>query len=706
MEKLDLTILIRRAWLLIIAAILGGALALAVTLFRPTVYEAHAQLMVGPGIESPNPDLNVLRAGGQLIQMYAELPMTEPFLLNVINRLKLDITPQELIQYIEIQPNQETQILTIQVQHSDENFARATAAAIAEELVRVSPSNPESSPALIKDQMRAQIIELEETVAEIKESIPALQIDYENAVEEEKLSREEAGSFKFISGQLDVFEDNLFSGTAATQKEAGMKILQELVINTNARILKFERQLKEDTNTTTQKLIIDQVRLERNHLSQLQQTIAEIERPVEGLPLDQYIEATQARLAELENDNRLSLDFQRLQLERINREQERLDQARLIESNRQKAILQQIADERERISQVELASIEKQRLILEQISSQRVRLTETQNTLALLYNSIREADPNQVNIIELPTQANPIASSEGLTVILGMLAGAGLATIGVLMVDNLDERVKTGEHFASVLPVPILDVDEKRGGFAGLLSSRETQQQRIQKYQMLGIKLLFSQHEKNARVVLVGATDETSSAGAVAANLATSLAQAGKRVLLVDLEGNNPVISSMFGLGEQAGVSDYLFRPADRPLSLVPVVGLPTLRVWPYGTVDIGSSQLMSQRLVDALRVYEDEADIILCAVPMINRPDTLLMASWSDGVVLVTTKGKTDEKTLRDIVANLDMVDGEVLAAVLKSGPETKLLFERQREQVVGGIPAGKPIDRLSSRAGENPQQ
>src|SRR5690606_7921985 len=180
-----------------------------------------------------------------------------------------------------------------------------------------------------------------------------------------------------------------------------------------------------------------------------------------------------------------------------------------------------------------------------------------------------------VSIIELPTQAIPLASSEGLTIILGMLAGAGLAAIGVLTVDNLDERVKTGEQFASVLPVPILDVDEQRGGVAGLLSSRETQQQRIQKYQMLGIKLLFSQQDKKARVVLVGATDDTSSAGAVAANLAVSLSQAGKRVLLVDLEGNNPVISSMFGLGEQTGVSDYLFRPADRPLSLVPVMGLP-----------------------------------------------------------------------------------------------------------------------------------
>jgi Mrp family chromosome partitioning ATPase len=114
----------------------------------------------------------------------------------------------------------------------------------------------------------------------------------------------------------------------------------------------------------------------------------------------------------------------------------------------------------------------------------------------------------------------------------------------------------------------------------------------------------------------------------------------------------------------------------------------------------------MSQRLVDTLRTFKNEADIVICAVPMIQRPDTLLMASWSDGIVLVTTKGKTDEESLRDIFANIRMVNAVVLAAVLKSGTETRLLFERQREPLVGGKLASAPIDGLSKRAGEHGQR
>jgi Mrp family chromosome partitioning ATPase len=223
---------------------------------------------------------------------------------------------------------------------------------------------------------------------------------------------------------------------------------------------------------------------------------------------------------------------------------------------------------------------------------------------------------------------------------------------------------------------------------------------------MLGIKLLYNQPDKESLVVMVSATDESGSTGAVAANLAVSLAQAGKRVILVDLESTNPVISSLFGLGEQEGVSDFLYKQAERPTAMLPVIGLPTLRVWPIGTVEIDSARLMSQRLVDTLRTFKNEADIVICAVPMIQRPDTLLMASWSDGIVLVTTKGKTDEESLRDIFANIRMVNAVVLAAVLKSGTETRLLFERQREPLVGGKLAPAPIDGLSKRAGEHGQR
>lgn len=663
MDILDLKILIKRAWLLAIAAVIGGFAAFVVSQFRPTMYEAHARLMVGPGIESPNPDLNVLRAGGQLIQMYAELPLTEPFLINVIQDLEIDLTPEDLVQWIEMRPNQETQILTVQVEHPDPEMAVRIAASIAQQLVNVSPSNPMSAPAVIKDQMRAQIVELEETVAGIKEKIPELQVNYENAVEEERASREEAGSIQFIAEQLERFEENELSGNASTQREAGVAILQELVINTNARILKFERMLKEDTNTTTQKLIIDQIRLERNHLSKLQQAIAEIERPVEGLPLDEYIAVTQAKILEFEGEmTRLNFDFQRLQLDRISREQQKLDQARLIESNRQKLILEQIAEERERISQVELASIEKQRLILEQITTERARLTETQNTLALLYNSLREADPNQVAIIELPSRAVPLVTSTGLAMLLGAFSAAGLVAVGVLALDKMDDGIRSSEQFSGVLPVPVIDLDERGKGFA------ESPRKHYQKYQMLGIHLLYAEKERATRLVLLSATDAGGSAGAAAANLAITLSQSGRRVILVDLDGGEPAITAMFGLHNAEGVSDFLVSQASSPNTLVSIEGLPALIVWPFGRQRIDPAQVNSPPLIKALDAFRKQADVVLCAAPPAHRPDTLLLAARVDGVVLVTSKGRTTEKTLQDIAKNMQLVNAKPLAAVLRS--------------------------------------
>jgi len=705
LDILDLKILIKRAWMLAVAAMIGGFLAFVVSQFRPTIYEAHARLMVGPGIESPNPDLNVLRAGGQLIQMYAEMPLTEPFLINVIRDLKVDMTPEDLVQWIEMRPNQETQILTVQVEHPDPEMAVRIAASVAQQLVNVSPSNPMSAAALIKDQMRAQIIELEATVAEIKERIPVLQANYEEAVEEERASREEAGSIQYIAEQLEQFEENELSGNASTQREAGVAILQELVINTNARILKFERMLREDSNTTTQKLIIDQIRLERNHLSKLQQAIAEIERPVEGLPLDEYIAVTQEKIADLESEmTRLNFDFQRLQLDRISREQQKLDQARLIESNRQKLILEQIAEERERISQVELASIEKQRLILEQIATERARLTDTQNTLALLYNSLREADPNQVRIIELPSKAVPLATSTGLAMLLGAFAAAGLVAVVVLVLDKMDDGIRTGEQVSAVLPVPVIDLDGRGKGILGVLHPAELPRRTYQKYQMLGIHLLYGEKGGPTRLVVVSATDAGSSAGTVAADLAVALAQSGKSVILVDLDGAEPAISAMFGLHNAEGVSDFLMGEAPSPNSLVSVDGLPALVVWPFGKQRIDPAQVNSPRMAQALDTFGKQADIVLCAAPPVHRPDTLLLASRVDGAVLVVSKGRTTVKALQDIAENMRLVDAKPLAAVLRAGSDASasewLDWRRGAQEMRHGYQVTRTqVERLSNQ-------
>jgi Mrp family chromosome partitioning ATPase len=644
--------------------------------------------MVGPGIDSPNPDLNVLRAGGQLIQMYAELPMTEPYLMQLIDDLDLDMTPDDLIGSIEIRPNQETQILTIVVQHPDAEAAKAIATAVATHLVQISPSNPGSTAAVMKDQVFSQVTELERMVSDIKQNILQLETDYQKAVAAEVLSREEAGSNKQVVEQLREFEENTeLIGNAATQREAGMQILQELVINSNARLLKFESELEGETNTITQKLVSDQIRLERNHLSQLQQAIAEIERPVEGVALEQYINATQAKIDQLEQGMQtlLNIDLRRLQLDQLSRERDKLSQARTIESARQKRILEQIAQERDRVSQVELAGIEKKRLMLEQISAERDMLSNTQNTLALLYNSTREADPNQVKIIELPSRSIPIALPVALTVIIGAVAALGLGVLGVLALDSLNGNIQSSAQVIRFTSGVVVDADEKTGVIAGLFANEAPRERYLQKYQTLGLHLLFNnQAGVDNRFIVVGAADANVPAGTSALNLAIALSQSGKRVILIDANRTNPGITSYFHLGSREGLSDFLSSPQMKHFPLFAVKGYPTLAVMPYGNANIEPSLLASPRMRIQIDRLREQAEIVVCSVPDLNRPEAMMLASHASGVILVIQKGITMQRTLSETIERLRLVGAKVLATIME--PKKAPVFQKAWQHEAAG--------------------
>jgi capsular polysaccharide biosynthesis protein len=107
---------------------------------KPPTYQAQSLLIVGPGIDSPSPDLNTLRAGSQLMLTYAEMPTTEPFLRGIINKLGLNIDVETLSEMIEIKANTETQVVSVIVTSENPDLAVAIANQTADDLVQLSPS--------------------------------------------------------------------------------------------------------------------------------------------------------------------------------------------------------------------------------------------------------------------------------------------------------------------------------------------------------------------------------------------------------------------------------------------------------------------------------------------------------------------------------------------------------------------------------------
>lgn len=168
--------MIRRwIWLLFLSLIVAAFTGYWIGSRQLTVYEASARLLIGPGIDSLNPDLNALRTGGQLMSTYAELATTRPFLESVINELQIETTADKLKKIVDIRTDETSQILSIQIHDTDQAQVVATANAFAEMLVRLSPGGVNSLGDQVKLDMQAQIEEIKNYIAQSDNSIKQLE---------------------------------------------------------------------------------------------------------------------------------------------------------------------------------------------------------------------------------------------------------------------------------------------------------------------------------------------------------------------------------------------------------------------------------------------------------------------------------------------------------------------------------------------------
>ncbi len=171
-----LNIVRRYLWLFVLTILIASFTTFFVLNNQPASYKATTQLLVGPSLDSPSPDLNSLKIGGQLILTYAELVGTHPFLESVNNKLDQKITLASLDSMISARQNTETRILTIVVHTIDPKQAVVVANAAAQTLVEMSPSK-DNTTALLRTQMSNQSHQLEQIVTDAETSIQQLETE-------------------------------------------------------------------------------------------------------------------------------------------------------------------------------------------------------------------------------------------------------------------------------------------------------------------------------------------------------------------------------------------------------------------------------------------------------------------------------------------------------------------------------------------------
>lgn len=196
-------------------------------------------------------------------------------------------------------------------------------------------------------------------------------------------------------------------------------------------------------------------------------------------------------------------------------------------------------------------------------------------------------------------------------------------------------------------------------------------------YRTLRTNLEFLSLDEPLRTLVVTSPGAEEGKSTALANLAVTLAQGGKRVILVDCDLRRPTQHTLFGLDNAAGLTTMMLDEAaqsDPPLRETPVDGL---RVLPAGPAPPNPAELLgSRRMKEAMAALLEQADVLLFdAPPVLAVTDALVLAVQTDGVLLVVKACGTRREHVEQAKERLERVNARTVGAVLNGVPTDSML-------------------------------
>jgi capsular exopolysaccharide synthesis family protein len=171
------------------------------------------------------------------------------------------------------------------------------------------------------------------------------------------------------------------------------------------------------------------------------------------------------------------------------------------------------------------------------------------------------------------------------------------------------------------------------------------------------------------RVLTVTSATRGEGKTTVAANLAGSFAESGRRTLLVDADLRNPRLCVLFGVSNSEGLADLLQDQQREPSELFVEVA-PNLWLLPAGVAMHGGPGLLHAQLThEFFNWLRPRFDIVIVdSPPTLAGSDARALAAIADGTVLVVRAGATGPATAIQAKSVLESDGVHLLGVVLNS--------------------------------------
>jgi len=316
-----------------------------------------------------------------------------------------------------------------------------------------------------------------------------------------------------------------------------------------------------------------------------------------------------------------------------------------------------------------LVKKEKAVLAFNKLAKEYLPLKEAHATLAHAYQQVSErmgeievalaAGPKgeTVTVVsppEVPTERTKPRRKRALALagMLGLLLGTGLC----FFVEYLDTSVKTKEDVEALLQTAVLGYvpavsngllsAAEQGKGIDLIALEKPRSPMAEAFRSIRTALSFTRDATTCQQFVVTSALPSEGKTLVSVNIALTLAQAGKKVLLVDADLRRPRIHKVFDMELGRGLSNLIAGAGEISVEdALRATEIPGLQLLASGPLPPNPAELLgAQRMVELVAELAKQFDyVIYDTPPSVNVTDAAVLAQYVHGALLVVRSFSTD---------------------------------------------------------------
>ncbi len=301
-------------------------------------------------------------------------------------------------------------------------------------------------------------------------------------------------------------------------------------------------------------------------------------------------------------------------------------------------------------------------------------LQSRENAELALQNTV----PNSRVVDKAQAGKDPVSPKRNLIYMIAIIVALGLCTGIITVKDSFTGKIKYRKEIENLTAIPIIGEIAFDKSKTPLVIEKGTRSFVAEEFRKLRISLSFLGIDPAHKKLLLTSSISGEGKSFIAANLAVSLSLTGKKVVLVDLDLNNPTLSKILDVNQEYGITEVLTGEKSIDSVIKKVDGQETLYFISAGNLPENPTELLANGKINPIVDYLDSNfDMVLIDTsPAVLVTDAYILSGLCDATLYVIRHDYTPRMIVKRIDEN-NQINPITNPAIVFNGVKTRGVFK-----------------------------